>query len=79
MLISRLNTETRIGCKINGLVHFSFPKRVAKLLVLHSYITDTISKKSYHIDLFYENIKIDLAYDDRKAWEEILEHLNDMI
>ncbi len=79
MQIELIEGLDRLEITINGLVHLSLPNRVLNRLIYHSYIEDTISKRMFYIDLYYENTKIQLEYDTKEKWEQILKLLNDAI
>lgn len=79
MQIELSKVTERLEITIDGLVHLSIPYRFLNRLIYHSYIEDTISKKMYYIDLYFEGTKIQLEYDTKDKWQQILKLLNERI
>lgn len=65
MQIELSKVTERLEIKIDGLGHLSIPNRFLNRLIYHSYIEDTVSKKMYYIDLYFEGTKIQLEYDTK--------------
>lgn len=70
MTVTCKNDYRDLKIYVNGLLHLHMLKK--EYLMFQSYLIGSNNSKSYYIEIYCSNQKMNLEYDNKKLWKKIL-------